>query len=191
MPEARYGEGLLELFTTPDRAAAIVGDLLEESRGRGPVWRALQLIRIAWWLLLESIRSEPVRCLGLGGVSLVVWASAYAAFFTASGLPWYPWHRVNEPEFWIRAVLFVTAANLATGFVVGRWIAFRGTNGLGPLIALLLAGGLGYWAGYVLLHPEHWWLHVARLVALMLTFPIFYLAPLLAGGTLAQRRQCG
>jgi hypothetical protein len=188
MRRAVLQHAFLSLFTSPDRASSIVGDLTAESGTHGRLWHARQLIGIAAALWFRSICSAPARSLVLALVALAIWIACYAAFLFVSGLPWYPWHRVGEPEFWIRVAVFHVGANLAAGVLVGS-LSFRGANALGPLLGLLLAAVLTQAVVAALLSP---WPQAAvvlamRLLAIVVAFPMLCLLPLVAGGTLIRR----
>ena len=183
MPRPAYSEAFLSLFTSPDRAVAIVGDLREEASGRGP-WQALKLLGVALALAWERIRSAPLRCLALVGLGFVAYTSVWGIVFVASGLPWYPWNHVNEPVFWIRLALVLVVANLLTGFILGRWVSIRGTNALAPLVFAWLT----LWPAELILAKLVLGRPVIELVVLAVAFALFGLLPLIAGGTLARRR---
>ena len=52
---------LLSLFTTPERAESIEGDLMEERLGRGNLWFQLQVIRITFSLFQQSFLQAPLQ----------------------------------------------------------------------------------------------------------------------------------
>ena len=58
MRKVTAAEWLLSLFTTPDRASAVAGDLLEQ---RGSFW--FNTLRTAGALLLKSAAAQPLRLL--------------------------------------------------------------------------------------------------------------------------------
>ena len=160
------------------------GDLLEESRLRGKAWFTLHVLGIAFALCLQSLRSAPARFLCLGALAFAVYVGIYLVLLPISGLLWYPWHRINEPDFWIRVILVVVFSNLLTGMVLGRWVSYRGMNGIVPLVVLWLA----VWMIWPFLGEfVHSWPRVSNL-RLALAFPCLYLLPLLVGGALARRR---
>lgn len=188
MPEASWSLAFLSLFTTEDRAASIIGDLLEESGKRRRIWYTLQVAAIAVALFFKGIRSAPARSLGLGLMALIAWICVFAALLVASGLPWYPWNRTNEPEFWIRMILFLGSANLSAGFIVGRWVSIGGASGIGPLVAIVLSVPLIVPMAVSL--PATWelWLgYGLRLLVVGLFYWALYAMPLLAGATIARR----
>jgi hypothetical protein len=178
-----YSEAFLSLFTSPDRAVAIVGDLREEAPRRGP-WRALKLLGVALALAWERIRSAPLRCLALVLLGFVAYTIVWNILFVASGLPWYPWNRINEPAFWARLALVFLVANLLTGFILGRWVSIGGTNAVAPIVFVWLT----VWPVELILAKLLLGRPVIELVLLAFAFALCGLLPLIAGGTLARRR---
>jgi hypothetical protein len=178
MSSASAAETLLALFASRDVATSIVGDLTEESRGRAWFWA--QILRTATALCFKSIVAAPLRALWLALVGLLIYGGIYAALMTASGLWWYPWHRVGAPDFWVRAIFVVTLANLTTGMVIGRWISRGGISGLAPLAVLWIAAWM-FWMVLLLVDASSW------MWAAVLAFPFLCLSPLLLGGVLGQR----
>ena len=191
MRSVPYSQAFLSLFTDTNRAASIVGDVLEESNQRSGVWYLLQIIGIAASLCLNNFRSAPLRCLGVGGLALGVWIGVYAGLFVASGLPWYPWQRVNQPEFWTRLCIVLVFANLVAGYVVGRWVSVKGINGVGPLVVLLLSLQLILATTGALMSPLPQGLpaYAVRLLVMAVVFPTLVVSPQVIGSTLAKRGQ--
>jgi hypothetical protein len=183
MRKPSYSEAFLSLFTSPDRAVAIVGDLREEAPRRGP-WRALKLLGVASALAWERIRSAPLRCLALVVLGFVAYTSVWSLLFVASGLPWYPWNHVNEPAFWARLALVFVVANLLTGFILGRWVSIRGTNAVAPLVFAWLT----LWPAELILAKLVLGRPAIELVLFAFALALCGLLPLIAGGTLARRR---
>jgi hypothetical protein len=75
---------LLSLFTTRQRAAAIEGDLIEESEHRGSRWFAMHVVGTTLALFRESVRRAPFRISVLTvcavGLSFMTCGVATAAF---------------------------------------------------------------------------------------------------------------
>jgi hypothetical protein len=78
MPDTTFAQSLLALFTTPDRAAEIEGDLLEQRRERGSLWFAWQVIATSATLCLAGLRQR-------GGLLLLI---AYATYELVLKLNW-------------------------------------------------------------------------------------------------------
>jgi hypothetical protein len=163
-------------------ATTIVGDLTEQAHFRGRGWFAREVLRVAFGFCVRSLISAPLRALCLAGLGFAVYAGAYAVLFVASGLPWYPWHRIHEPGFLVRLALVVAASNLVTGVLLGRRAVRGGVGAVAPLTAFWLAAWLiSPFVTKLTLWP---WLQFW----LVLAFPFLYLLPLLLGAVIAQRR---
>jgi hypothetical protein len=185
MREGRASQAFLSLFTTPDRAASIVGDLLEESASQRGAWYALKVLGIALAMCLRTVRSAPVRCLALAALGCAVYLFVWAVAFVGAGLPWYPWQRIGEPGFWIRVAVVVMCANLATGFVLARWVSIRGTNALAPLSLLWLVAWATKLALVTILSASPL---PTPLVLGVFADPLVALLPLFVGGMMGRAR---
>ena len=65
MPKLSLSATLLTLFTSPEHAQSIEGDLLEEARSRGRIWFWSHLVRTTvalWW---KASSESPLALLGL------------------------------------------------------------------------------------------------------------------------------
>jgi hypothetical protein len=185
-----FAEDLLSVFAARDRAVTIVGDLTEQSRARGRGWLMREIARVALALLFRPLFAAPWRALRVAGVGLAVYAVVYAVVFVASGLPWYPWHRVGESGFWIRAGLVVVASNFLTGIVLGQRPPNGSISPIAPLTVLWLAAWLISLVSIAIAGPSAWPLdawQTARFLG-VLGFPVLYLLPLLLGAVIARRR---
>ena len=197
MPRPAIAEGLLSLVTTPDRAASIVGDLVEESRSHGVGWCSLQVLGTALALCSSSVRADPWRWLRLAVIGLVVWFGAQAVMVVVTGLPWYPWQLAfRAPGFWVRVVSVACGANLLTGMILGRWASNERLNGVVPLVAFWLVvsftSPLLVWLFFHAgspnpVFPYHHWL----VWALRALLSLFYSLVLVLGGSLARERADG
>ena len=186
MRKGSCSEAFLSLFTTVDMAASIVGDLSEERLGRCRYW--LRVAGIGLSLCLGSVRGAPGRCLGLGLLGSVVYLGVWLAVLVASGLPWFPWNRAGQTEFWLRIALVVGLANLVTGFILGRWVSVRGTNALAPLSLLWLAAWPAELVFVALMHiHEPVEASFGLLVLAALGYPLLGLLPLTVGGAVGRR----
>ena len=142
MPSNTFAENLLALFTTREGAASIVGDLLEQSHSRARGCFACEVLRLAFALCFDALISAPGRALRLAGLGLAVFVAVYLVVFIASGLPWYPWHRMGTVDFWVRVGMVAFVANLATGAILGRRRSKGNVGALGPLVAVWLVAWL-------------------------------------------------
>jgi hypothetical protein len=70
MPEARLAERMLSMVVTPDRAASIIGDLLEGSPGGRTPWFSVARIGIS--LLSKDVSARPARMLVLATSGMVM-----------------------------------------------------------------------------------------------------------------------
>ena len=183
-----FAEDLLALFTAREVSESIVGDLVEQRAAHGRCWFAREVARLAFALCFKSVVAEPWRAARLAALGWVVYVGAFALLFIASGLPWFPWHRVHEPSFWIRLGLVVFLANLITGGVLARRPSRRG-SAIAPLITLWLMGWLvsPFWLA---LEGIPWpWPKAAGIAWSAVLVPLLYLVPLLLGALVAQRRE--
>jgi hypothetical protein len=64
---------LLTLFTSPERAVSIQGDLMEEAQGRGRVWFWSQVVRTAGALYSKGFARSPLAILGLAVSGGAAW----------------------------------------------------------------------------------------------------------------------
>jgi hypothetical protein len=195
------GEDLLALFTSRERAATIVGDLVEQSLAQRRGWFTRQVIRVALALWWRSVICAPGRALARAGLGAAVFGGVYVALFIASGLPWYPWQRVHEASFIVRLGLVLVVANFLTGTILARRSGVeQGPRAFSALLVVWSVGWLiwplfawrffpsatdGQWAGLI---PWPAWAAWPYVFLAGLMFPLLYLVPLLLGGVLAQRR---
>jgi hypothetical protein len=180
-------ENLLALFTARDVAESIVGDLVEQRHAHGRVWFACEVARLAFALCFKSLVAAPWRAIRLAALGWAVYFGTLVVLFAATGLPWYPWHRVNEPGFWARLGLVVFAANLVAGGVLSRW-ASKGGSAIAPLTTVWLVGWFVSPFMVALVNPWPWAPGPAGIVWTTVLVPLLYVAPVLLGALVAQRR---
>ena len=185
----RFADNLLALFTSREVAEAIVGDLLEQRQAHRRGWFACEVARLALALCCTDLAAAPWRACRLAALGWAVYAGSSVLLFVASGLPWYPWHRVNEPGFWLRLGLVLFVANLLTGGILARWPPPSG-SAIAPLIALWLAGWLLSPLWITLADDRFSWpsAEVPGMVASTVLVPLLYLVPLLLGAFFGQWR---
>jgi len=126
MPRAYFAERLLALFTTRERAAAIVGDLLELHCGPAGFW--LAVIRTTWALSWRF-------ALGF----LLAAAAEFCTFFYVS--PWFARLHGTDPLAELSGLLFTLFA-AGTVFSLVRFGTSDAITRLGAALALL--AGLDY-----------------------------------------------
>ena len=181
MCDTTRAERLLSLFTSPDSAAAIAGDLTEERQHRGSSWFWQHVLRTMLALWRSALTDAPLivlmlvaaGCLLLAGPSFGGVAAVY--LFPRSSVSW-----IALPFFWWSGALW-TGASLVSiaprlGMAACATLAVAGE-------ALLIAFGVsvlwqdGHNAAFGLFYP----------IGLATT------ALLLLGGAIARRRTiaCG
>ena len=119
MRSARIAEGMLSLVTSEERAAAIVGDLVED----GAVGFWLRVVRTASSMLSRDVAADPVSMAGLAFRGLLAglwwWCVAVALARGALSFPWGGIHLMQWiPNWWL-------GVTWAIGFTVGRSVALR------------------------------------------------------------------
>ncbi len=122
----RIGEWILALVMTDDRAAATVGDLMEDAQTRGVLWFWAGVLGTAFSIVWRDLRAEPGRMAWLAArawafqmICVVGWGLLYGL---ADGLS-RQWRRSPGIPAWSSTAF--QAAGLAVAFLAGRWIARR------------------------------------------------------------------
>lgn len=124
MRSASAAEWILSLFTPPDRAASIVGDLTEESSARGALWFWSSVLRTACSHFWRDLSASPWRMVGLAFwgflahlvlCSSVVLATVYwhRAWMTAG-------YRSAMLPSWGYEIIFSTAVPFLVGWMLAR-----------------------------------------------------------------------
>jgi len=159
MPRARLAERMLSLVVTRDRAASMIGDLIEASPAGRASWIAVA--RIAVSLLWKDVCAQPGRMLYLvtagAFMNLVIMSTFGAAFFLIVillGLFRALLHRdvtiAVDPLF---ACLVVYAA-VPAPFMTGRWIARRSqSKELAPCLVLTVLA-FAIWGAFCLAYGQ-------------------------------------
>jgi len=165
MPEPRLAERMLSLVVTPDRAASIVGDLVEASPGgrtpRISVW--ISVARIGISLLWKDVSASPGRTLYLATAGAFMNVSFLAPF----GLAFFSLaiflgllgstllHRdVTIAVHPLLACLMICAA-IPAPFMTGRWIARRSQGReLAPCLVLTILA-FATWGAFCLALGRH------------------------------------
>jgi hypothetical protein len=134
-------ERLFSLFTSPDRAVAIAGDLAEEREHRGWAWFWLQVLSITFTLWRNAATEAPLRVLALtlaGGVLLTAPAlGGVAAVFLIPRL-------MDSPVGWITLAFFWWGGALWTGASLVALAPHRGM----AACAMLAVGGEALLIGF-------------------------------------------
>ncbi len=125
MPNVAAAEWFLSLFTAPDRASAIAGDLAEQ---RGSFW--FNALRTAGALMLKSAAARPWRFFGVFLLGLVLRELALFVPSILFRLGWVglwkmvvtPWNRVVAPAL-MPALIGYVVARLARGREIAACLA--------------------------------------------------------------------
>lgn len=72
MAEKSVTYRLLSLFTSPDRAESIEGDLIEERHTYGPLWFAVSVVTTAFALWTQAFALERLRTMALTVVAVAL-----------------------------------------------------------------------------------------------------------------------
>lgn len=72
MAEKSFAYRLLSLFTSPDRAESIEGDLIEERHRYGRAWFVVNVLGTTFALWRQAIGLDFLRIMALGGVAVVL-----------------------------------------------------------------------------------------------------------------------
>ena len=140
MPKDRIAEWLLVLVTSRERAASIVGDIMESSPTRGRVWWWSAVLRAAASLLWGGFANSPLGMLGLAfrawlmglllGMCSIIFASILGAALGIYG---------------IAQQTLTVAVFILCQFFVGRWLAWQAPGReLSAWLALLIIGQFPY-----------------------------------------------
>ncbi len=181
MPSATAAQWILKLVTTPERAAAITGDLLEVSSRRHPVWFWLSLLRTAAAHIGQDLCSAPVQMLWL-----CIWGILeLLSLTTLFGLIWLLlWMKVvPSPSPWIfypSSLIFATALPLFVCWDIARRSKSRE---LAAALAFLILVTLLATAQSLTAAPSPRTLHSA-------IYFFHLLSAFLAGALLHRRRHC-
>ena len=184
-----FADNLLALFTSREVAESIVGDLLERRHAHRKGWFAFEVARLALTLCCNDVVAAPWRACRLAALGWAVYFCSSVIVLVASGLPWYPWHRVGEPVFWARLGLGFFAANVVTGAVLARWRS-SSASAIAPLVVLWLVGWLflPFWISFIGGRSQWPWVDVPGIVLSAALVPVCYLIPLVLGAFIGQRR---
>jgi hypothetical protein len=181
MPKPDLAERILILVMAPERAAPIVGDLMEDAPVRGNLWFWANVLRAALaflWLQFTADYSRLYR-LALQGLAIAV---VLDSAFNGLGLPWlvktlFP-HGFYQSDFRLTVIVLVmTAKQFLVPFFVGLWVAWRAAGReLAVCLSLTLAAYVGR-LSFVLVWNYYFKFH---LPVLELGFPYFLGGALLA-----------
>ncbi len=122
MHNARIAEWLLALVTTKDRAAATVGDLMEQNRGAVWFWASVlgTSLSIAW----NEVKAHPGKMALIAVVGFLLQhlsGDAVALASVRAMAAWTRWHHVGVP-LWFSCKGYIDT--FAISFLAG-WLAAR------------------------------------------------------------------
>ncbi len=182
MPDPNWPERLLSLFTTPDRASAIAGDLVEVNGEGSPFFVWLDVLRTALGLWRGTVADAPWRVLMVAMMGCVLVAGpaiagiAVVALFPAS---------IGSPVSWIALTCFWWIAALSAGAVLGSMAPRRG------MAACVVLAGAGGMLLVTLLMATIWQDEPNIHLVLFYGAGAVAALPLLIGGTIARGRATG
>jgi hypothetical protein len=181
---------IFRLVTSADHADAIVGDLTEMARVRGPLWFLAQALRVWVRYLFSGFWSMPARSAIRAVVGLFVYAVMYWGLFELVSfrayrsyfVPGDPLASIGNfpPVVWLKLAFIVAGASLVTGLVLGRFASGERVNGVMPLFAIFVIYWLAWPVFAALGVSLSWQIVLGGVVG----FPMFAFLPLAAGGTI-------
>jgi hypothetical protein len=172
-------ERLFSLFTSPDRAVAMAGDLAEERAQRGWIWFWLHVVRVTFALWRIAAREAPLRVfvLVLAGVALL----STPAFGGVAAVFLFPrW--TDSPGGWIALPLVWWGGALWTG---ASLVALSPRRGMAAC-ALLAVTGVALLVGFA--GPAVWRDPANTDFVVFCTTGLTAAMPLVAGAAVARRR---
>ena len=165
MRRDRMAERILGLFTSPERAAAVTGDLMEDARASGTVWFWGCVARTAFSMLGRDLADVPLFMAGLAfrGAVFALCLSLLWGLATIAGVAVFAIVWVQVRPAWLSVTgglqyLSQIVALAGIGWVqyrTGRWMARRaGGREIAACAAYLLFGlAIGIAVGLT----EPWW----------------------------------
>ena len=195
MRSAQIAEWILSLVMSPDRAAATVGDLIEDAVRPGGLSFWIRVLRTGLAMLWREFSQDPAAMMGLavrgfllqcafllGFVVFVAVVAAFAAFF--AGLIWDPVRSPNPLAVKLAQILGYVAAGAVVPFQAGRWMARRSPGKeLAPSVALtILETAITLAMGLV------WGPNALQVILSITVYQVVNL-PMFAGAALVRRRR--
>jgi hypothetical protein len=184
MHDTTRAEKLLSLFTSPDCAAGIAGDLTEERRQRGSIWFWLHVFGTTLALWRSVLTDAPLIVLMLAVAGCALLAGPALGGVAAVGL--FP-HSIGSPVSWIALSFFWWGGALWTG---ASLVGIAPRRGMAACAILAVAGE----ALLIAFVVRALWHDVpsAQLVLFYAT-GLAVAPPLVIGGAMARRRliDCG
>jgi hypothetical protein len=153
MRNAQVAEWILSLVTTPERAAATVGDLLENAASRSRFWFGVW--RTAFSLLWRDFSGDPARMMSLAfrgflfrfSILFVLVVVLFIAIVFMGFLAGLFGHPTDITDVAIHPIVNAVGEVLSVGlsivvsFKAGRWMARRSPGReLAPVVAFTILG---------------------------------------------------
>jgi len=202
MRNAQLAEWILSLVTSPERAAATVGDLLENTSGLGTLW--FGVLRTAVSLLWREFSEDPANLMGLAfrgfllelgmmlGIALVS-IIAFVILGLIAGLMWHPMTPADFTRPAIAAtawVYFGLAFWILVPLQVGRWMARRSPGReLAPIVASTILSFVVATAASMFWDMQDNFLHFILHLVLALAWNILLQIPMFAGAAWVRKKQ--
>ena len=136
MLKAQVAEWILKLFTTPERAASTVGDMVEEAHGA--LWFWISVVRTVFSFIWRDMSADPLYMTGLAIRAWLLSMALVVGFFLALVIPasviggmLFGAGILNEksldPLTWTTAIGWLTFPlfSIAIPHRIGRWVARR------------------------------------------------------------------
>jgi len=179
MSNTARAKKMLALFTSPDRAEGIAGDLAEARGERGSIWFWWQVLATTVALWGDTFTRAPLASLGLAAAGCWLFASSALGGVVAISL--FPGH-LGSAVSWIVLSLLWWGGALCTGVLL---VSMAPTRGMAMCVvlsvaieALLIASGLTVFQPEILRTPSVVFYSIAALA------PV----PLLIGGATVRLR---
>ena len=138
---------LLTLFTSPEHAQSIEGDLMEEARPRGRIWFRSKVVRTTLALWWKGFSESPLVLLGLMVACGAAWLLILVFTFMARASVEFAFRSLGDPIM-IRALVPGILGSLLAGFVFVRAVPVRGIYAsvavacvVGPVSTVLFIAG--------------------------------------------------
>ena len=177
MPDSDVAQRLLALFTSPDCAEAIVGDLIEERRGSIWFWR--HVLTTVVKLSRSAVAEAPLPILALAAAGCALFA--VPAFAGVAAVSLFPLHFGSLVSCILLSLFWWTGA-LWTG---ASLVTIAPSRGMATCLMLAAAGeALLITFGLIAVSQQTVTLYFGGYY----TIAVFASVPLLAGGAVAHRR---
>lgn len=179
MRDAFRTQALLSLFTSPDRAESIAGDLNEERLVRGSAWFWFHVVGTTFALFRSAFVKAPLATLALAVSGCALFGATAFGGVAAIGL--FP-NALGSPMSWLVLSLFWWSGALWTGISL---VSIAPKRGMTACLAVVVAGetlALACWLFSLWSEGPSAWSVLVYTIALLAA------APLLAGGALVRHR---